>query len=174
MTWGDASAAVPTSADEALTALYTEHYRALVRLAALLLDDVGASEEVVQDAYVKMHGAWRRIQDPDKAAAYLRSTVLNLARSRMRRRLVARKHATAPMPDAPSAEYDALARAERQDVVTAIKALPARQREAIVLRYYAELSEAQIAEAMGCTPGAVKSHIHRGKAALANHLEASS
>ena len=76
-----------------LTALYVKHYTTLVRLAALLLDDRGASEEVVQDAYVKMHAAWRRIDDTDRALAYLRQTVVNLARSRMRRRLMVIKHA---------------------------------------------------------------------------------
>ena len=76
--------AVRLDADSALTALYTAHYRPLVRLAALLLDDVGTSEEVVQDAYVKMHGAWGRVRDPEAAVGYLRTTVVNLARSRMR------------------------------------------------------------------------------------------
>lgn len=158
-------------ADEALTALYTAHYRKLVRIAALLLDDVGLSEEVVQDAYVKMHGAWRRIRDPQAAEAYLRTTVANLARSRMRRRLVAQKHAPKPMPDAPSAEHGALDSLERERVIRALRGLPQRQRECLVLRYYADLSEAQIAEAMGISPGAVKSHASRGMATLRARLE---
>jgi RNA polymerase sigma-70 factor (sigma-E family) len=158
-------------ADEALTALYTAHYRKLVRIAALLLDDVGLSEEVVQDAYIKMHGAWRRIRDPQAAEAYLRTTVANLARSRMRRRLVAQKHAPKPMPDAPSAELGALDALERDRVIRALRGLPQRQRECLVLRYYADLSEAQIAEAMGISPGAVKSHASRGMAALRARLE---
>jgi DNA-directed RNA polymerase specialized sigma24 family protein len=96
--------AVARDADAALTALYSEHYRSLVRLAALLLDDVGLCEEVVQDAYIRVHRAWGRLQDRDKALAYLRQTVVNLARSTLRRRLVALKHAPKPMPDAASAE----------------------------------------------------------------------
>lgn len=159
-------------ADDALTALYVKHYTTLVRLAALLLDDRGASEEVVQDAYVKMHAAWRRIDDTDRALAYLRQTVVNLARSRMRRRLLVIKHAPKPMPDAPSAEYAAMAGVERAEVLAGLRALPARQREAVVLRYYGDLSQAQIAAAMGCSVGAVKSHVHRGMAALAKSLEA--
>jgi RNA polymerase sigma-70 factor (sigma-E family) len=160
-----------TGADDALVELYRAHYRSLVRLAALLLDDVGASEEVVQDAYIRMHGAWRRIKDPDKALPYLRTTVVNLSRSRMRHRQVAEKHAPKPMPDAASAEYGAIARAERDAVIGALRALPDKQREALVLRFYGDLSESEIAAAMRCSQGTVKSHLHRGKAALARHLE---
>ncbi len=157
--------------DEALVDLYRVHYRSLVRLAALLLDDVGASEDVVQDAYIRMHGAWRRIKDPDKALPYLRTTVVNLSRSRMRHRQVVERHAPRPEPDAPSAEYGAITRAERDAVIAALRALPDKQREAIVLRFYGDLSEAEIAATMGVSQGAVKSHLHRGKAALARHLE---
>jgi len=159
-------------ADAALTALYTSHYRQLVRLAALLLDDLSTSEEVVQDAYVRMHGSWHRIRDPEAAVGYLRTTVVNLARSRLRRRMVAQRHAPKPMPDAPSAEHGALERLERDRLLLAMRRLPARQRECLVLRYYADLSEAQIAEAMGISPGAVKSHASRGIAALRVSLEA--
>lgn len=160
-------------ADAALTALYTSHYRQLVRLAALLLDDLGASEEVVQDAYVKMHGSWHRIRDPEAAVGYLRTTVVNLARSRLRRRMVAQKHAPKPMPDAASAEHGALELLERDRLIQALRTLPTRQRECLVLRYYGDLSEIQIAETMGISPGAVKSHASRGMAALRTSLEAS-
>ncbi|HVF21264.1 MAG TPA: SigE family RNA polymerase sigma factor [Mycobacteriales bacterium] len=169
MAWAGERGSV--TAEDALTTLYVEHYRSLVRLAAFLLDDVGTSEEVVQDAYVKMLGAWRRIEDPDKAAAYLRSTVLNLARSKMRRKLVARKHEPTPPTDVASAEHDAIGHENQREVIAALRRLPARQREALVLRYYGDLPEAEIAAAMGCSPGTVKSHIHRGKAALAELLE---
>lgn len=161
-------------ADDALTELYTAHYRSLVRLAALLLDDLGTSEEVVQDAYVKMHGAWRRLRDPERGLAYLRQTVVNLSRSRMRHRQVVEKHAPKSAPDAPSAEYGAMALLERDAVIAALRELPPRQRETLVLRYYADLSEIQIAETMGISTGAVKSHASRGMAALRSILEASS
>jgi RNA polymerase sigma-70 factor (sigma-E family) len=160
------------AADDAVTALYLAHYRGLVRLAALLLDDTGAAEEVVQDAYVRMHGSWRRIRDPQAAVGYLRTTVLNLARSRLRHRQVVRRHAPAPLPDAPSAEQGALDRLEHDRVVVALRGLPDRQRECLVLRYYADLSEAEIAAVMGISPGAVKSHASRGMAALRTALEA--
>lgn len=158
-------------AETALTQLYAEHYHNLVRVAALLLDDRSTSEEVVQDAYVKMHAAWRRLREPEAARAYLRTTVVNLARSRMRRRQVAQKHAPKPMPDAPSAEVGALERIERDRVIAALQHLPSRQREALVLRYYADLSESQIAETMGISAGAVKSHASRGMAALRARLQ---
>jgi len=167
----DTAAGRVVANDDALVDLYRAHYRSLVRLAALLLDDVGTSEEVVQDAYIRMHGAWRRIKDPDKALPYLRTTVVNLSRSRMRHRQVAERHAPRPMPDAPSAEYGAISLAERDAVIEALRALPDKQREALVLRFYGDLSEAEIAQAMGVSQGAVKSHLHRGKAALARHLE---
>ena len=105
---GAAPTAAWSDADDALVGLYRAHYRSLVRLAALLLDDLGTSEEVVQDAFIKMHLGWGRLRDPDKALAYLRQTVVNLSRSRMRRRQVAARHAPKPMPDGASAEYDAI------------------------------------------------------------------
>ncbi|CAI7978719.1 MULTISPECIES: SigE family RNA polymerase sigma factor [Frankiaceae] len=166
-----ARSAVARDADAALTALYSEHYRSLVRLAALLLDDIGLCEEVVQDAYIRVHGAWGRLQDRDKALAYLRQTVVNLARSTLRRRLVALKHAPKPMPDAASAEEGAYSLVERAAVVQALRELPRRQREAVVLRYYADMSEADAAAVMGCSVGSVKAYTSRGLAALSGKLE---
>jgi RNA polymerase sigma-70 factor (sigma-E family) len=159
------------SADAAVTELYGAHYRTLVRIAAFLLHDVGEAEEVVQDAFVAMHGSWRRLKDPDKALAYLRQSVVNRSRSALRHRKVVESHAPKPMPDAASAEHGALMALDRSAVVEALRALPPRQREALVLRYYADLSEAQIADAMGISPGAVKSHASRGMAALRQTLE---
>jgi RNA polymerase sigma-70 factor (sigma-E family) len=161
-------------ADEALVALYTAHYRSLVRMAALLLHDTPAAEDVVQDAFVAMHASWRRLRDPERALAYLRQAVVNRARSRLRHLKVVDRKAPAPMPDAASAEYGAMRALERADVMAALRALPHRQREVLVLRYYSDLSEAQIAEAMGISTGAVKSHASRGVAALRRTLEPSS
>ncbi|HVF18930.1 MAG TPA: SigE family RNA polymerase sigma factor [Mycobacteriales bacterium] len=168
---GAAPAASWADADEALVALYRAHYRSLVRLAALLLDDFGSSEEVVQDAFIKMHLSWGRLREPEKALAYLRQTVVNLSRSRMRRRQVVARHEPAPVPDGASAEHEAIGLAEREAVIAALRLLSDRQREAVVLRYYGDLSEAEIAQAMGVSAGSVKSHVHRGMAALTRHLE---
>jgi RNA polymerase sigma-70 factor (sigma-E family) len=158
-------------AADSLTALYSAHYRGLVRLAAYLTGDRDGAEEVVQDAYVKVLGRWGGLRDLDKGEAYLRQTVVNLSRSRLRHRVVVERHAPAPMPDAASAEAGAIRELERSSVVQALAELPRRQREAIVLRYYADLSEAQTAHAMGISAGAVKSHTSRGMAALRHLLE---
>jgi RNA polymerase sigma-70 factor (sigma-E family) len=169
--WGpDVSASSP-SGDEALATLYAQHYQSLLRLAALLLDDVAACEDVAQEAYIRVHAAQGRLRDPDKALAYLRQTVVNLSRSALRRRLVALRHAPKPMPDAASAEHEAYAAVERAEVVQALRGLQRRQREAIVLRYYADLSEAQTAESMGVSVGAVKAYTSRGLTALGARLE---
>jgi RNA polymerase sigma-70 factor (sigma-E family) len=160
-------------ADEAVTHLFGAHYRAMVRLASLLLHERGIAEEIVQDAYVRLHGRWHRLRDPDKALAYLRVAVVNGCRSALRHRRVVDAHlaASRPPPDSPSAEAGALDLLTQAAVIDAIRRLPARQREAVVLRYYADLSEAEIAEAMGVSRGAVKSHAARAVAALRPILE---
>jgi len=159
------------NADRAVTELYSEHYRALVRLAAMLVRDTQTAEEVVQDAFVAMHGGWQRLRDNDKALAYLRQAVVNRSRSVLRHRAVIDKNMQKAPPDMPSAEHGALVLLERHAVIAALRALPERQREAIVLRYYADLSEAEIAASMGISRGAVKSHTFRGMTALRAALE---
>ena len=159
------------SADRAVIELYSQHYRALVRLAALLVRDTPTAEEVVQDSFVAMHGGWQRLRDTEKALAYLRQAVVNRSRSVLRHRTVVDKNLQKAPPDMPSAEHGALVLLERSAVVAALRGLPDRQREAIVLRYYADLSEAEIATAMGISRGAVKSHTARGMTALRAALE---
>ena len=159
------------SADRAVTELYSLHYRALVRLAALLVRDMQTAEEVVQDSFVAMHGGWQRLRDAEKALAYLRQAVVNRSRSVLRHRTVVDKNLQKAPPDMPSAEHGALVLLERHAVVAALLDLPERQREAIVLRYYADLSEAEIATAMRISRGAVKSHTARGMSALRAALE---
>jgi RNA polymerase sigma-70 factor (sigma-E family) len=156
------------TADEAVTQLFATQYRPLVRLATLLLHDVGAAEEVTQDAFVALHGRWRQLRDPDKALAYLRQSVVNRSRSALRHRGVVERfmRRQAPPLTAPSAEAGALESAEHAAVLAAVRLLPTRQREALVLRYYLDLSEAQVAEAMGVSTGAVKAHTSRALASL--------
>jgi RNA polymerase sigma-70 factor (sigma-E family) len=158
-------------ATQAVTEIYTTHYRSLVRLAVLLVRDVATAEEVVQDSFVAMHGGWRRLRDSDKALSYLRQSVVNRSRSVLRHRVVVDRNAPKPAPDMPSAEQGALSLLERSAVISALRTLPPRQREALVLKYYADLSEAQIAATMGISQGAVKSHTARAMAALRNVLE---
>ena len=163
--------AVGWGADRAVTELYASHYRGLVRLASFLVRDTQTAEEVVQDAFVAMADGWQRLRDAESALAYLRHTVLNRSRSVLRHRAVVDKHLPNPPPDIASAEYGALVRLERSAVVEALRKLPGRQREAIVLRYYADFSEAEVAAAMGISCGAVKSHTARAMAALRADLE---
>jgi RNA polymerase sigma-70 factor (sigma-E family) len=159
------------SADHGVIELYSVHYRTLVRLAAMLVRDVPTAEEVVQDAFIAMHGGWHRLKDTEKALAYLRQAVVNKSRSVLRHRMVVEKNLQQAPPDMPSAEHGAFILLERSEVVAALRDLPERQREAIVLRYYADLSEAEIAATMGISRGAVKSHTARGMAALRTALE---
>ncbi len=158
-------------ADRVVTEIYHGEYKSLVRLAVLLVHDAPTAEEVVQDAFEAMHHAWRRLRDSDKALSYLRQAVVNKSRSVLRHRTVIDRNAPKPAPDEPGAEQGALALIERTAVAAALRALPDRQREAIVLRYYADLSEADIAATMGISEGAVKSHTARAMATLTALLE---
>jgi len=159
------------SADLAVIELYATHYPALVRLAVMLVRDTPTAEEVVQDAFIAMHDGWERLRDTERALAYMRQAVVNRSRSVLRHRMVVEKNQQKPPPDMPSAEHGALTLLERSAVIAALRGLPARQREAIVLRYYADLSEAEIAAAMRISRGAVKSHTSRGMAALRTALQ---
>lgn len=154
-----------------LAALYVVHYSGLVRLAALLLDDTAACEDVVQEAYVRLAASGRltRLRDPEASLAYLRTTVMNLARSALRRRLVATKYAPL-VHRSEHVDDDAIAAVDRTDIVVALRTLPRRMREAVALRYYADLTEAQTADLMGVSVGAVKSYTSRGLERLAAEL----
>jgi RNA polymerase sigma-70 factor (sigma-E family) len=158
-------------ADLAIRAMYDTEYRSLVRMSAVLLGDVASAEEIVQDSFIAVHAAWRGLRDIDKGVHYLRRTVMNRSRSLLRHRVVVDKHMPASEPDMPSAEQVAIAALQRAAVVAALRTLPARQREALVLRFYLDLSEEQVAAAMQISQGAVKSHTARGKAALRSLLE---
>ena len=154
------------SADEALEVLYAGHYRSLVRLAVLLVRDVETAEEVVQDAFVAVHGRWDRLRARDTALPYLRRSVVNGARSVLRRRGVRERHletlrSSYAEEGGVGADETLLVAERRRQVLGALRALPERQREVVVLRYYADLDEAAIAETLGISRGAVKSHAHR-------------
>jgi RNA polymerase sigma-70 factor (sigma-E family) len=155
----------------AITDLYHAYYRSLVRLATLLVHDMSTAEEVVQDSFVALHVGLHRLRDSEKTLSYLRAAVVNRSRSVLRHRVVVDRNAPKPAPDMPSAEHGAMALLERSAVVEALRALPERQREVVVLRFYGDLSEAQIATVMGITRGAVKSHTSRAMSALRSVLE---
>jgi RNA polymerase sigma-70 factor (sigma-E family) len=159
------------SADRAVLELYAAHYRPLVYLAALLVRDIPTAEEVVQDAFVAMHGRWQRLRDADKGLSYLRQAVVNRCRSVLRDRAVVGPSLQKGPPDQPRAAHDVRVALEQNSVRAVLRDLPDRQREAIVLRYYANLSEEEIAAAMGISRGAVKSHTARAMVALRAALE---
>ncbi|MFJ3922723.1 SigE family RNA polymerase sigma factor [Streptomyces sp. NPDC090022] len=155
-----------------LTATYQAHYRSLLGLAALLLDDTASCEDVVQEAFIRVHSARNRVRDREKTLAYLRQTVVNLSRSALRRRIIGLKLLSKPMPDMASAEEGAYDQLERDDLIKAMKSLQRRQREVLVLRYFADMTEAQVAETLGISLGSVKAYGSRGIAALRVAMEA--
>ena len=151
------------------------HYRSLVRLAVLLVRDEPTAEEIVQECFIAMHDGWHRLREEDKALSCLKQAVVNRSKSVLRHRSVVDRNAPKPAaPDMPSAEQGAMSLLERSAVITALRGLPGRQRQALVLRYYADMSEAQIAVMMGISKGAVKSHTARGISSLRAVLEQTS
>ena len=157
--------------DEAVVALYLSGYAGLVRLAASMVGDVATAEDLVQDSFVATYQAWWRLRDTSSALPYLRSAIMNRARSVLRQRVVADRHAAGwPAPQVASAEEDALATLARSSVRAALDILSPRQRQVIVLRYYADLSEVEIAGALGVSTGAVKSHAARALDSLREAL----
>jgi DNA-directed RNA polymerase specialized sigma24 family protein len=136
-------AAAESAAMRAVTELHDSQYRPLVRLAALLTGDVGAAERLVQDSFVAMYGTWDRLRDSDRALAYLRQAVLTGSRS---------------LPAAPAGSA--------AGVVDAVRALPLAQREAVMLRFYLDLPDQQLAAAMGLGQDAARRHLSAGLAAL--------
>lgn len=170
LTMGDDGAATRA----AIVDLYAAHYRPLLKLASLLLDDRAACEEVVQDAFVAVIRRGLDDVEGTKTPAYLRSAVLNGARSHLRRRKVRdRVRPLRPVPSSAGGSPEATAEQhdDERAVLTALRGLPTRQREVLVLRYWMELSEAEIADALGISTGSVKTHAHRGIHTLATILE---
>jgi RNA polymerase sigma-70 factor (sigma-E family) len=155
---------------EGVTELFREHHLELVRLALVMVGDLATAEDVVQDAFERLHRRWADQSGPDNSLAYVRSSVLNGCRSVHRRAAVARKHA----PELARAETEQTdpgrAVADRSQMETALRSLPHRQREVLVLRYYLDLDMAEIATTLRIAPSAVRSSCSRGLAALARSV----
>jgi RNA polymerase sigma-70 factor (sigma-E family) len=161
------------AASAAVTDLFRCHHLELVRLALLMTGDLAAAEDVVQDAFEQLHRRWPSLRQPGSGLAYVRSSVLNGCRSMHRRARVARKHAARlaePQAAGAGAAADA-AVGERSVLVAALLALPRRQREVLVLRYYADLDVAEIAVTLRIGPSSVRSTAARGLGALARALK---
>lgn len=163
-------AEVPVNADEPLARVFRTQGPVLVGLARLLLDDPGQAEEVVQEAFVRTYASWRRVRNQDDPLSYVRRAVVNLARGDLRRRRVERRERFERVVNAPSAESTVVEQARDLEVAAAVQALPRRQRECVVLRFYSDCAVAEIAETLGISDGSVKQHLHRAMAALGETL----
>lgn len=174
---------ITDDAEALVIRLFHEEGRSLVRLARLFVDDRNAAEDLVQEAFLRLARHAHRIIETDKAPAYLRSIVLNLARDHNRRGLVSlRHHATAALDDpiggratahgwsAESPDDELVRSDEHRRVLTAVRALPIRQRDCVTLRYFAELGIDAIAGTLGLSPNSVKTHLQRGLANLERSL----
>ncbi len=163
-----------TDATAALSDLFDRHHASLCRLATVLLGDGAAAEEVVQDAFLRVHARWWRIRDHGRAHAYLRVTVVNLCRSRIRRRVTERRAVHAQWVEderrASTAAPEAEVSADALVLARALQELPHRQREAVVLYYYEDLSVGDVAAVLGCAPGTVKSQLAKARSALERAL----
>ena len=159
---------------QAVTALYQAHAVSMIRIALLMLGDRPAAEDVVQEAFLGLFRRWHGLNDPGKAEAYVRSAVLNGCRDAVKRRdRSARRDlvvASLRLAEPASAETAALISEDRRRILTGVRLLPGRQREALVCRYYLELSEEETARAMGVSRGTVKSTTSRAVAALGRML----
>ncbi|MGW7573103.1 RNA polymerase sigma factor [Streptomyces sp. NPDC054765] len=168
----DGDPPAPPEPRPTVSELYHAHRLAMVRLAVLLVDDRATAEDVVQDAFAalyKRHG--EQLGDVDNALAYLRTAVVNAARSVLRRRRTARDYTPPYEADAPSAEERIVLDEEHREVFAALSGLTARRREVLVLRYWGDLTEAQIATTLGISRGSVKSIASRALDSLEKTLE---
>lgn len=162
----------PGDGDAAVTELYRAHAVGLIRLAVVILGDRQAAEDVVQDAFCGLYRRWQHFDDPARALGYVRSATLNGCRSALRTRIRGQRRPPRPAvaAESASAENAALVGEEHREVLAALRRLPDRQREALVLKFYLDLSEPQIAAAMGISQGTVKSTTSRALTALGRQL----
>ncbi len=153
-----------------MAALYQANVLALSRLAYVMLGDQASAEDVVQEAFCGLYRRWDSLRDSTRAVYYLKSSVLNGCRSVMRHRS-SRRGGTLDQPPAMSAEAAVLGSEEREEVIRAVTGLPHRQREVLVLRYYCDLPDEEIASVMRIRQSTVRSTAHRALAALARILK---
>lgn len=168
-----AASTASVAADELVADLFAQEGRSLVRLARLFCDDRNAAEDLVQEAFIRLHRSADTIRDRDRAPAFLRSIVLNLARDHNRRGLMSLRHRQAGRTRESSGadDDDAIADGDDRIVIEALRSLPGRQRECLVLRFYAQMTEKEIASTVGISPNSVKTHCRRGLGRLESILE---
>jgi RNA polymerase sigma-70 factor (sigma-E family) len=151
--------------------VFAMHRLGLLRLAVLLIGDRATAEDVVQDAFAGLHARWAELHDVASALAYVRGSVVNGCRMVLRRRSLIRRIGILPDPPIWSAESAALVREDHREVIEALQHLPHRRREVLVLRYYLDLSDAEIAEIMSISPSTVRSTAARALGALGELLK---
>ena len=156
-------------ADAQVERLFATEYAGLCRLATLLVGDRHRGEEIVMEAFLQTFTSWRRLRDHSAAPQYLRRAVVNIARSQLRRRLVEWR-ANALSHSAERTRDELTEPLHLDPVMKAVQQLPSRQRAAVVLRYYADLPEAEIAATLGCSAGTVKSQLAKARKTLAARL----
>jgi RNA polymerase sigma-70 factor (sigma-E family) len=156
------------SAQDGVTALYQAHALGLTRLAHIMLGDRAEAQDVVQDAFAGLYRHWSRLADQAKALPYVRSSVLNGCRTALRRRPA--RGQPAPAADVAAADAGLLSAERRHEVMAALRGLPDRQREVLVLRFYLDLSDTDIARDMGISPSTVRSTASRALTALGRSL----
>jgi RNA polymerase sigma-70 factor (ECF subfamily) len=160
-------------ADALVAKMFSEQGASLVRLARVFCDDRNAAEDLVQEAFIRLHRSAGSIRDLGRAPAFLRSIVINLARDHNRRGLMSLRHRASAEPPVPPTEPDerAVRDEEVDEVLDALRTLPERQRACLVLHYYEELSIAEVAETLHISMNSVKTHCRRGLASLESRLE---
>ncbi|HEX7276265.1 MAG TPA: SigE family RNA polymerase sigma factor [Acidimicrobiales bacterium] len=154
-----------------LVALYRDYAADLLEMLWVFVGDKATAEDLVQEAFIRLHRAWPRIEDRDGTRAYLRAIAFNLARSGFRRKVVALRHRPAGPTHGASPEVDVVLREDQVEVAAALRRLPARQRQCVVLRYWTELPPPQIAAELDISLNSVKTHLRRGLAAMEKELE---
>jgi RNA polymerase sigma-70 factor (sigma-E family) len=164
------SVTVRAQVNEGVVQAYQAHYVALARLAYLLVGDRHHAEDLTHEAFARLHVKWDKLEDKERALPYLRTTVVNLARSKGRRERTAASHPPPVERPASSAEEAAVADLDRDAVLVALRRLPTRQRAAVVLRYYLRMTEGDIAQTMDCSVGSVRTHLKRANATLVRTL----
>lgn len=168
-----ATAVGTLDADGLVEQMFAEQGASLVRLARVFCDDRDAAEDLVQEAFIRLHRSAGSIRDLRRAPAFLRSIVINLARDHNRRGLMSLRHQASTEPPAPPIEPDerAVHDEEADEVLNALRTLPERQRACLVLHYYEQLSIAEVAETLRISTNSVKTHCRRGLATLESRLE---
>lgn len=162
-----------TNRRDALAALHAEHYASLVGTAYWILGDRTLAEEIAQDAFVRLAESWNQLNDHAAAPAWLRRTVINLSRSKIRRLVVGRRKREQVASRAAAdltREADGASELAHGELGTAIRSLPMRQRECVVLRFVHDLTVADIAITLGVGEGSVKTHLHRALKTLGSTL----